>query len=77
MNYLVLPRLQRCHIRGREWKIIGYLVTESTLKTTARAMKSTDSTSVAVLPADSEPFWLEVYIGSLEQSDRTYAAFMM
>src|SRR5262249_43289717 len=54
MDCLVLPRSQRCHIRGREWKIIGYLVAESTLKTAARVMKRTDATSGAMLAADSE-----------------------
>jgi hypothetical protein len=40
MNYLVLHRLDGCHIRGREWKIIGHMAAESTLKTAARVMSS-------------------------------------
>src|SRR5215831_1720085 len=32
MDCLVLHRSDGCHIRGREWKISGYLAAESTLK---------------------------------------------
>jgi len=62
---------------GREWKIIGHLVTESTLKTAARVMERTDSASVAMLPVNSEPFLFEVYVGSLEQPAFRCVEFIM
>jgi hypothetical protein len=55
MNYLVLHRSDGYHIQGRERKIIGHLVAESTLKTAVRVRHQLLGLAVRVLLGEIEP----------------------